>query len=453
MMKITSSGFRQGHRAWFLAARFRGLSTAALGLIAACVLSGCAANYGVPAAGTMVGTALNGSVHGGQQPITGATIQLYAASTTGYSAVATALLTSSVSSDSNGNFNITNDYTCPSAATLVYLTALGGNPGGGTNPNAALMAPLGACGSLTSSTFISVNELTTVAGAFALAPFMSNARSLGTSSTNVTGLTNAFSSVNKLVNVSLGQSPGTLPTGATAPTSKLNTLGDILAACINSTGGVAGDGSACGTLFANSTPPGGAAPTDTVTAALNIAKYPGSNVTALANLATAASPFQPTATGLADFTLAVKYAPAATFSTPSASAVDSAGNLWVANKGNNSITVLSATTALPTILTGGTLRAPSSIAFDQNGNAWVPNSGNSTLSVFTPAGAGSLSSATGLSTPTSIAIDGQNILWIANSGNSSITESVVSGTSVSSTNNFSGTAGISGPVGVAINAH
>ena len=37
---------------------------------------------------------------------------------------------------------------------------------------------------------------------------------------------------------------------------EFNTLADVLAACVNSLGGVAGDGSPCGTLFASVTYPG-----------------------------------------------------------------------------------------------------------------------------------------------------------------------------------------------------
>ncbi len=68
--------------------------------------------------------------------------------------------------------------------------------------------------------------------------------------------TSAFNTVNKVVNVGTGTLPGaTLPAGATLPTAEINTLADILAACINSPGGVAGDNSACGNLFAAAKPP------------------------------------------------------------------------------------------------------------------------------------------------------------------------------------------------------
>jgi hypothetical protein len=105
----------------------------------------------------------SGSVHGGQQPVVGATIQLYTVGTTADGSAATPLLTSTVTSDSTGSFTITGLYSC-TGATQVYIVATGGNPGlSTTNPNIALMAALGSCSALTPSTFININELTTVA--------------------------------------------------------------------------------------------------------------------------------------------------------------------------------------------------------------------------------------------------------------------------------------------------
>src|ERR1700744_6530548 len=73
--------------------------------------------------------ARHGLVHGGQQPVTGATIQLYAVGTTGDGSAATRLLLPAPVSDANGTFDITGTFTCPSAASLVYIVASGGNHG------------------------------------------------------------------------------------------------------------------------------------------------------------------------------------------------------------------------------------------------------------------------------------------------------------------------------------
>jgi len=137
----------------------------------------------------------HGMVHGGQQPVAGATIQLYAVGTTGDGAASTPLLSPATVSDANGAFNITGTYTCPSSSSLVYIVANGGNPGlaAGTN-NAALslMAALGPCGNLTASTFIFVNEITTIAAVYPLAPFMTSSSAIGSSSTDVAALASAF---------------------------------------------------------------------------------------------------------------------------------------------------------------------------------------------------------------------------------------------------------------------
>ena len=431
----------------------QGTRLAALGAATACtmVLSGCGTiSLSNTATTTVTNATFQGKMFGGQQPVSGATVQLYAATQTSYGQAATALISSAVTTDANGNFTITGTYTCPYASTAVYLLGTGGNSGAGTNANLAMMSALGPCGNLTSSTFINVNELTTVASAYALSGFMSSPTQLSTSPTNTTGLSNAMATVNKLVNISTGQMPGnTLPSGATEPVAELNTLADILASCVNSNG-VGGSSTNCANLFTAATPPGGTAPTDTLTAALNIAKNPGTNVPALYALTLSQAPFNPTlSTAPTDFTVALKYRPTGIFNSPSASAVDASGNLWVTNSASNNIAVLNATTGTPTLYSGGGLNAPSAIAFDAYGDAWVPNKGNSTLSVFTSAGSGTAALTSGLNSPSGVAIDGQGLIWVTNSGSNNVAQVTASRLSVTgfTTLSTSGT----GPVGVAIN--
>jgi trimeric autotransporter adhesin len=238
------------------------------------------------------------SVHGGQQPVVGATLQLYAVGTTGDGSAATPLLTQTVISDANGTFSITGAYTCPSASTLVYITATGGNPGlsvGTNNTAIALMAALGPCGNLLPSTFVSINELSTVAAVWSLAPFMSSNGSIGSSAADAPTLASLFTLASEYVDVSTGQAPGlNVPAGLTVPVALLNTLADILSSCVNSAGGVAGDGSACGTLFIEATPNGLSSPVNVIGAGLNMANFSYSNVSNLFGLLTATPPFQPT---------------------------------------------------------------------------------------------------------------------------------------------------------------
>ena len=63
-------------------------------------VTGCGLNSGnVATAPTVAGVAMMGSVHGGQQPVSGASIQLYAASAAGYGATAFPLLNTAVTTE------------------------------------------------------------------------------------------------------------------------------------------------------------------------------------------------------------------------------------------------------------------------------------------------------------------------------------------------------------------
>jgi len=249
-----------------------------------------------------------GRVMGGQQPVSGAVIQLYAVSALADGGSSTPLLTSSVTSNSLGQFTITGLYTCPTPSTLVYITATGGNPGltAATNNTAlSLVTALGACGSLSSSTTIMIDERTTAAAVTALAPFMTSSSAIGSTAIDYAGLSAAFTLALSLVDPSTGAVSGpSLPSGAAAPALPINTLANILAACINSTGGTAGDSTPCGNLLSAATPSSAPAPTNTVATLLNIARDPLHNVASLYALTPAAAPFQPQfASAPADWTI------------------------------------------------------------------------------------------------------------------------------------------------------
>ena len=282
-------------------------------LAAALLLAGCAGSEH-----TNPALNLSGAVHGGQQAVTGSTIQLYAAGTGGDGSAATPLISATVTTsdgsgnagDSNanagnnfnalpaGSFTITGDYTCPPAGAEVYLVTTGGNPGlaAGTNNHAlAMMAALGPCSSLSSSSYVFVDELTTVGSIAALANYMASYSALGSGSADAAGLQTAFGTVNEYTNTSLGTVPGpTLPSSTYASSIEIDTLGDAISACINSGGGVAGDASNCGLLFSDATPGGGSAPTNTIAAVLDIVDHPALNVCAIYGLVPSSPPYQPT---------------------------------------------------------------------------------------------------------------------------------------------------------------
>jgi len=89
------------------------------------------------------------------------------------------------------------------------------------NAALAMMAALGSCSSLLqipNATFINLNEVTTVAGAWSLAQFMSSPTTASTSATNTIGVQNAFLTANKIANTATGAAPGpALPGAATLP--------------------------------------------------------------------------------------------------------------------------------------------------------------------------------------------------------------------------------------------
>jgi hypothetical protein len=393
-------------------------------------------------------SAISGRVQEGQQPVVGARVYLYAAGSSGYASQSTNLLSTQVVTDSSGAFNLAHLYTC-TAGQQLYLVATGGNAGAGTNPNSALMTGLGDCANLTPTPFTLLDEATTVASVYALAPFMGSLATVGAPAANLHGLARAFTSIDKLVNTATGAVPGSaLPTGAIAPSPQLNSLADILAACIDSPGGHAGDGTPCGRLF-SLTSNSAATPTDTIAATLAIAHNPTANVAALYALAPSPTQFVPVLTAApTDWALAITYH-AGGFNTPSSTAVDASGNIWIANAAGNTVSVL-AQTGVPIAgspFSGNGLAAPTAIALDASGNAWVANSGSNTVSVFQNDGTVWSGSPVPVgAAPSAVAVDLTGDVWVANSGSNSLTQLSSSGAQLRTI-----TSNVSSPSALAVN--
>ena len=450
------------------------------------VLTGCAVGP-TTSPSPEPGVAVTGSVHGGQQPIVGAHVYLFAANTTGYAGpgispssgnASVSLLNSSstgasdslgayVTTGAGGKFSITGDYTCTPNAQ-VYIYALGGNPGAGTNPAAGLMAALGNCpgsGTFSSSSFININEVTTAAAAYAFAGFASDATHVSSSSTALAkvGIQNAFANAANLVDVSTGAALATTPAGnGTAPQSLLNTLGNILAACVNTTGAVTGptNPTPCYTLFNNAQANGssGTVPSDTATAAINVAHNPGVNVSTLYSLATAVAPFSPALSSAPnDFTVGIEFTGGG-LNNPQAIAIDGSGNVWVSNIGgsNGLISELSPT-GVALSPAGGYVVSTSNlvdgIAIDPSGNVWgtayyahaiveLSNSGT-ILSGSNGYTGGSLSA------PYAIAVDGAGYVWATDSSAPSVVKLSSAGSVQSGSSGYTG-GNLSNPYGIAL---
>ncbi len=443
-------------------------------LAASCLLTGCAFNSpGTPAASP--GVAFSGTVHGGQQPIAGARIYLLAPSAAGYGSASTSLLTAGIAgtdsiggyvlSDANGNFSVTGDYTC-TPATQAYLYATGGNPGAGTNAAVGLMTVLGTCpiaGTFAlADPLVTINEVSTVAAAYAMAGYATDATHVASSGSTAAlqGLRNAFAAAANLTGLRYGNAYTTTPNGnGTVPQAEINTLANIIAACINSTGTQA----ACTTLLTAAPNTAGTKPTETATAAINIAHRPAVNVATLYNLQPASgAPFMPTLTAAPnDFSLGIVWN-----ISSSGAAFDSSNNLWTLANGileySNAGALLSPAAGYPTsggvpafgpvldptnniwfttfssspgiinssitkisnggnLLSpvggyiGGGLNQPQALAIDGNGYVWAGNLAQATVSRFTSTGSPVSGSPypDSIGSVVSLAVDNLNDLWVA----------------------------------------
>jgi sugar lactone lactonase YvrE len=340
-------------------------------------------------------TAFTGIIRSGTVPVSGAAISFEAAGTSGPGTGSTDLLPgSTITSDANGKFTIP-EFTCPSSASQVYLVGRGGSVNSGSeDPALVMMAALGDCGNINSSTTVVMNEVTTAASVWALAQFMAPGAVVGATSTNAAGIRNAFQTAENLADNSNGTAPGpSLPSSTILETAKLNSLANILWSCDQPA-----SGTACGTLF-NQAAEAGTTPSNTLDAALAIVRQPGANVAAIFGLQTS-TPYQPS--------------------------LNAAPNDWM----------LSATFGNCTSGCGG-LNLPGSLAIDSKGDVWVANYFGGAVSEFSPTGvpfAPNGFSASGMEASFGIAIDTQDSVWITNAiGTSGASTALGSITHVSST--------------------
>jgi sugar lactone lactonase YvrE len=410
-------------------------------------------------------TVISGVVHGGRQPVVGAAVTLWAAGNAGYGSAATSLATATT--DGNGDFSFHSsggpNYTCPSmssstASQYLYITASGGQPTAGvTNSASALMAALGNCSAvMAANPSVVINEVTTIASMFALqqffAPSGGGLGSFGTSPTNLTGLANAMATVNNLVNIGSGTAySSTTASGAvsgystnpsvtiTPEQSKIDTLANILAACVNSTGA---SSSTCSPLFSGVS---SATVQDTLQAAYYLATNPTSTVSGTSNIsagndifgiAVANSPFQPSLSAApSDWTIGVTYGSNSSqtissttvylLTEPSYVGVDSNGNVWVANfKTTNSATLGNSATELSPVgvpmtqvfTAVNTISSPKDLVIDPSDNVWVAGYGTGgigkKLSEYTTGGTTKTFSLS-VEGPDGLASDGSGNIYVA----------------------------------------
>lgn len=274
----------------------------------------------------------------------------------------------------------------------TYSPAATGTPVASGNPQIVNLAMLGNCpgtsGEFANSIkYVYMNEVSTVATAYAMAGFaattggvVTDATHIGSSANNLVGLQNAAVNAGQLYDITGGNTSttfegeghiarATTPAGnGNVPQALLDTLGNILASCVDSlstynpylTVPIGTQSTQCTTLFATATSngaSGGTVPNDIATAAFNIARNPGGPanggsssggtsytfVQTLFNLPSNA-PFSPQLTAQPnDFTMAIQYPLALNPAVSQAESlgIDGNGNVWMNSYGNKNIFKLS----------------------------------------------------------------------------------------------------------------
>ena len=221
--------------------------------------SACAMGIILSSAPTFAADNISGQVVGAGAPIVGSTVTLWAEGSGAPRQLAQAR------TGADGRFALTAD----GGGANLYLIAKGGRPSAnaaaGENPAIALMTVLGS----TAPTNVVVNEMTTVASVWTHAQFLDGEAIKG----NALGLKIAAGNVPNFVDLQTGgwgsaiQDP--LNSGQTPTMANFATLADLLSGCATLV-----TANACDRLFIATTPPKGAAPTNTLTAAQSIARYP-----------------------------------------------------------------------------------------------------------------------------------------------------------------------------------
>lgn len=406
------------------------------------------------------GVGFTGVVRAGSMPVVGSAVTIYAAGATGNGSAATAVVgapsSTLLTTDANGVFSVPATFVCPLSDSVVYAVARGGQAGANANDGLHLATVLGTCNSIKSGASFTINEVTTVATAYAMSQFV-NGEDLGATSTNSTGIALAAATMANLVNVSTGEAPGAgFPTNATEDAGKIHSLANALNSCTTTGTGSA----ACGKLYAAAY---GAASSssNTLGAVVSVAKSPGMNVAALYAVSQGSGAYGPALTGApADWTMRVSYRGGG-MNSPSAVAIDSTGEIWVASY--NGAASLFTNLGLPVFahgITGNNLEESYGAAVDVNDVAWIANeqsagsvnNGGGSMTLLSNAGVSPANYAMGgIYFPSAVAFDTSGVAWVTDYGNSSVTLLGGDGTPLSGAKGYSAK-NLMEPVAVATDA-
>ena len=326
----------------------------------------------------------SGQVLSGSAPIENASVTLYQANTSIFSS-ATPLQT--VTSDTMGNFSFDTNF--GNNSNLLYVVSDGGSINGNSTPDTTLAGVLGLPNQAPSS--VIVNELSTVATAWSMNPFISGSSISG----KPIGVSVANHAAANLVDISTGNTAPRLQ--QTTPShQKFNTVANLLAGCV--------DGNTCDSLFNLATDRNGNPASNTLEVAVNLAQNPLNTSAELFALSFANEVYSdalPVSSPPEAWDLFLQhFAPDDNgnnpFSGPGNIAIAKDGNLWITNNfiPDNAIPPGTPDDALP--LPGNTL-----IGLDPGGNL---------LNGETKTGGGLYGAGFG------IGIDPKGQIWVGNFG-------------------------------------
>jgi hypothetical protein len=303
----------------------------------------------------------------------------------------------------DGSFALSTDET-PGPGVSLYLIAKGGvasvNKGSGDNPALAFLAVLGGA----PPARVTINEMTTVASVWTNAQFLDGALLEGPALSLGIAAGNAPNFVDLQTGGWGTLIQSSLNSGQTPTMAIFATLADSLAGCAARV-----TVNACDNLFLATTPPKGDAPTDTLTAAEAVARYPWY---VPQRLFTLLGQLYPVAQGKTmrpvPFMPYLNYAPSAWvlalkvdgggYRAGGGAEFDSEGNLWTGDnftvgwQGDDTLWQGNATKFAPngrplspmtTGFAGGGMQGGSfGLAIDAHDNAWFPTYGGKSIAVF-----------------------------------------------------------------------
>jgi DNA-binding beta-propeller fold protein YncE len=366
-------------------------AVAVTGFLAAQPLTGSAADTGKTVHGAVLGSGL---------PVAKSTVTLWAAT----SSQPKQLAQTRTGDDGTFWLNLAN---VQSGDVTLYLTAEGGQPHADSahrnNPNISLLSVVGR----QVPARVVINELTTIGSVWTHAQLFDGKSITGPALSRRIAADN----VPNLADVQTGGYGGTTQdalNGAESPTmANFGTLANVLAGCVAR---VKDD--ACTQLFAAATPPGGAAPGDTLQAAVAVARNPSHEPGRLFALLDAfypapgpkrlrPAPFLPYLSNAPSaWVLPLRFA-AGGLNAPGKLMFDSKGNLWTGvnflvgfqnsdgfwNGGLAKLASNGAPLSPPTGFTGGGVLGPGfGMAIAPDDKVWVDNTSGNSISLFDPNG-------------------------------------------------------------------